>query len=209
MGVLPLQQTGGLVSLGGPETNSVSMIRSLITTESFETSGNSGAVTITGHDITIGGNGGQTIVTSTHAISGNPDAGNGGEIVITGTTVTFTDQAWIDSVADSPGTFSQGGDVRINSIQSILIDNGTIFSTTTISEGNAGNIELASQQVTVRGQSNIGSAALAGGSGGTITVTGTENIALEGGSVITTNRRFLQCRTGWTHRTEYSASRHY
>ena len=135
----------------------------------------------------MGNEGVQTIVTSTHNFSGNANAGNGGEIVITGTNVTITDQASVESVADSPGTSSRGGNIQINGAQNILIDNGTVFTTTTVSEGSAGNIGLTSQHVTIRGQSEIGSSTLAGGGSGTITVTGTENIALEMGSILTTS----------------------
>ena len=190
----PLRTTanGGSVTLGGPQTTSLSIAHSTVTTDSSETEGNAGSVTITGQTVMIGGDGlgGQTITTSTHhsSFTGSfPTSGNAGDIEINGTTVTFTNVAVLESVADSPGTFSRGGNISVNGAQNILVDNGTIFTTTTVSEGNAGNIQLTSPHVTITGGSQIGSGTEGGGgSSGTITVTGTEDIAIDGGSLITT-----------------------
>jgi filamentous hemagglutinin family protein len=189
----PLRTTanGGPVTLGGPQTISVSMTNSRINTESFETEGNAGSVTITGQTVAISDNGlgSQTIITSTHHGSNNgpfPTSGNAGDIKISGTNVTFNG-ADVESVADSSGTFARGGSISVNGAQSILVDNGTVFTTTTVSNGNAGNIQLTSSNVTISGGSNIGSDTFAGGGSGTITVTGTQNISLDSGSIIVTN----------------------
>jgi large exoprotein involved in heme utilization and adhesion len=190
----PLTKTanGGSVVLGGPQTNNVSMISSSIFTDSVETEGNGGSVTITGQTVTIGGDGfgSPTITTSTHhdPFTGPfPTSGNAGDIQIIGTNVTFTNAAWLGSVADTPATSSRGGNISVNGAQSILVDSGTVFTTTTISEGNAGNIQLTSPHVTVTGGSQIGSTTEGGGgSSGTITVNSTENIAIDSGSLITT-----------------------
>ena len=182
-GITPITASGGAVTLSG--TNSISLQRSSISTETFETEGNSGAVTITAPTITnVGSPHTQGIITGTHSFSGDPNAGNGGDIEITGINVALTDFAHLESVADSVGTFSRGGNIRISGAQNILLDNGTSFVTTTISQGNAGNIELVSPHVTIRGQSSLASDTFGLGSAGTIKLTSTGNISLESGSTI-------------------------
>ena len=66
--------------------------------------------------------------------------------------MTLTDLAHLESVADSPGTFSRGGAIRITGSDHILLDNGTFLLTTSTSQGSAGNMELVGQHVTIRGQ---------------------------------------------------------
>ena len=189
-GTTPIRASGGAVTLAG--TTSVSLQQSSISTISSETEGNSGAVTITAPTVTIVGslNAPRSIITSTQSSTRNPKAGNGGEIEITGTNVTLADHATLQSVADSPGTSSRGGGIRINGSENILIDNGTILQTTTKSQGNAGNIDLESQHVTIRGQSELLSETFGPGSGGTIRITGGENIAIESSSQISTTSAF-------------------
>jgi len=188
-GITPTTASGGAVTLAG--TTSVSLQRSSISTESFDTEGNSGAVKITAPTVTIVGSPDtQGIITSTHSFSGDTNAGNGGEIEITGTNVTLTDYARLESAADSSGTFSRGGAIRITGSENILIDNGTLFLTTTTSQGNAGNMDLVGQHVTIRGQSALLSETLGPGSGGTIRITGGENIAIESASLISTTSAF-------------------
>lgn len=188
-GITPITASGGAVTLSG--TTSVSLQRSTISTESFETEGNSGAVKITAPTVTIVGSPEtQGIITGTHNSSGDPNAGNGGDIEIAGTNVTLTDFARLESVADSPGTFSQGGTIRITGSDHILLDNGTFLLTTSTSQGSAGNMELVGQHVTIRGQSALASETLGPGSSGTIQITGGENIAIESASRITTTSPF-------------------
>ncbi len=167
------------------------MLRSSIDTNSFNTEGNSGSVMITAPTVTMVGDPnlvGAGITTGTHNFSGDPNSGNGGDIVITSTVtnVTFTG-AHLDSAADGLGGFGRkGGDIRISGAQSILLDNGTVFLSSTNSKGNAGNMRLVSPHVTIRGQSTLSSSTFAQGSAGTITITGKENIAIESSSALFT-----------------------
>src|SRR5207249_4058813 len=117
------------------------------------------------------------IDTSTNNDVGDPNAGNGSDIVITAINVTFHDAALLQSVADSPGTFSRGGAIRITGSESILVANGTRLLTTTTSQANAGDIQLESTHVTIMGNSRLLSETLRQGGGGTIKITGTEDIA--------------------------------
>jgi filamentous hemagglutinin family protein len=188
----PITANSGAVTLTG--ITSVSLLRSSISTDSFETEGNSGAVTITAPTVTMVGDPNNSIMgisTGTHNFSGDPNAGNAGDIVITATStnVTFTNFAHLESTADGPGGLGRrGGEIRISGAQNILLDNGTFFLTTTNGQGHAGNIELVSPHVTIRGQSSLASDAFPPGSGsaGTIKITGIENIALESGSTLFT-----------------------
>ena len=185
-GITPITASGGAVTLAG--TTSISLERSGISTKSFETEGNSGAVKITAPIVMIvGGPDTRSVVTSTSSFSVNPNAGNGGEIEIKGTNVTLTEGAFLQSVADSPGTFSRGGAIRITATENILAANGTSILTTTTSHANAGNIDMVSKHVTIMGQSALGSETLGPGGGGSVKITGAENIALESGSTISTN----------------------
>jgi filamentous hemagglutinin family protein len=181
--------SGGTVTLTG--TSSVSLTRGSISTATVDTSGNSGSVVITAPTITIMGDprtpGSPAIDTGTENGKGNPNAGNGGNVTITGTNVTFSNSASIQSAAASEGTFSRGGTIRITGSESILADNGTVFLTTTTSQGSAGDIQLMSKHVTITGKSILSSETLGLGSGGTINITGTDSIALESGSLISTN----------------------
>jgi filamentous hemagglutinin family protein len=188
--ITPFTASGGAVTLAG--TTSVSLQRSTISTEAFETEGNAGAVTITAPTVTIVGwpDGSRSIITSTHSTSGDPKAGNGGEIEITGTNVTITDLARLESGTDSPDTSSRGGTIRITGSENILIDNGTLLVSTTSSKGTAGNMDLVGQHVTIRGESVLLSETAGPGSGGTIRITGGENIAIESASTISTNSAF-------------------
>jgi large exoprotein involved in heme utilization and adhesion len=163
-------------------------MRSAIITESFETRGNSGPVKITAPSILIGGSESQqTIVTSTHSFSGDPNSGHGGNIEITGTDVTLTSLARLESVADStPETFSLGGDMRITGAERIVLEQQTSLLTSSTSSGHAGNIKLKSPQVTIRDQSTLASETFGRGNGGTIRVSGSEAVALESGSTIST-----------------------
>jgi filamentous hemagglutinin family protein len=183
-GITPTTASGGSVTLNG--TTSIFLQQSDIITESFDTKGNSGAVTITAPTVTVSGVRTQGIITSIHASSENPVAGNGGDIRISGTNVTLTDSARFESVADSEGTFSRGGSILIGGDQGILIDEGTSFKTSTLSRESAGNIQLESQHVTIKGQSALASDTFGLGGGGTIKITGTENVSLESGSLIST-----------------------
>ena len=202
-GITPSTASGGAVTLAG--TTSVSSQRSSISTESFDTEGNSGAVKITAPTVTIVGSPDtQGIITSTHSFSGDPSAGNGGEIEITGTNVTLTDYAHLESVADSPGTFSRGGTIRITGSENILLDNETFFLTTTTSQGSAGNMDLVSQHVTIRGQSALVSETFGPASGGTIRITGGENVAIESASRISTTSPFAVDNQGPAGHIEFN-----
>lgn len=189
-GITPIIGNSGAVTLIG--TTSVSLQRSSISTESFSSEGNSGAVTIIAPTVTIAGNPntpGAGILSGTHNFSEDPNAGNGGDIVITATktNVTLTDFAHLESTVEGPGSFGRkGGDIRIHGAQNILLDNGTSLLTSTGGQGNAGNIELVSPHVTIRGQSTLASSTFALESGGTIKIIGIERIALESGSTIFT-----------------------
>ena len=188
-GITPITASGGAVTLAG--TTSISLERSGISTKSFETEGNSGAVKITAPIVMIvGGSDTRSVVTSTSSFSGNPNAGNGGKIEIKGTNVTLAEGAFLQSVADSPGTSSRGGAIRITATENILVAMGTSILTTTTSQANAGNIEMVSKHVTIMGQSVLGSETLGLGGGGSVKITGAENIALESGSIISTNSAF-------------------
>jgi filamentous hemagglutinin family protein len=177
--------SAGAVTLTG--TNSVSLVRSLIDTESFSTMGNSGSVRITAPTVTIVGPAlPAAIDASTHNMD-DPNAGNGGDIEITATNVSFTNFALIQSIADSEGTFSKGGTIRITGSESILVADGTFLRATTTSQATTGDIQLVGKHVTITGQSTLASETLAQGGSGTIKITGTEDIALESGSLISTN----------------------
>jgi len=188
-GIDPITGTGGAVMLAGT-TGSVSLTRSAISTESFDTAGNSGSIMITAPTVTMIGTGvagdGVGLNASTHNSSGDPTAGNGGDIEITATNVTLTNGAAINSFADSPETFSHGGTIRIAGSENILIANGTRLMTTTTSQAPSGDIELLGQQVAIT-QSELFSQTLASGASGTIMITGTGDIALTSGSVISTS----------------------
>jgi filamentous hemagglutinin family protein len=170
---------------------SVSLTRTFITTDSIETQGSSGPVTITAPVITIAGMAGflalPNISTSTRSFSGDPNSGHGGDITVTGTTVTFTDSAYLQSIADStPETSSRGGNILIVGDERVLVDNGTLFLTTTNSSGSAGNIELLAPEVIISRESRLSSDTFATGSAGRIRVLGTEFVALELASVVST-----------------------
>jgi len=175
--------SGGAVTLTG--TISVSLTRSGIDTSTSFTTGNSGPITITAPTITISDVGvlGTSIDTSTHSFN-VPSAGNGGDIQITGTNVTFSNSATVKSIADSSGSFSKGGTIQINGTENLLLDSGTLVQTTTTSQATTGGIHLASNHVTITGQSFLSSETLGLGGGGPITITGRESIALGSGSVI-------------------------
>ena len=172
----------GAVTLSG--TTSVSMTGTLIDTEAFETTGNAGPIMITAPTVMLAGIGPDipTINASTHNFSGDPNAGHGGDIEITGTNVTVTDFAVLFSLADGGGPLSRGGNIRITGSENVVLNNGTTLTTTSASPAPAGNIELLGQHVTIS-QSSLGSSAVEG-SGGMITITGTEDIAVNSGSVI-------------------------
>ena len=184
-GITPITASSGPVTLNG--STSVSLTQSVIITESFETQGNAGSVKIMGGDVTIGGNAGPpTIATGAHTSSGDPNAGNGGDIEIVGNNVTFTDAAQLQSVADTFGSFGRGGNIRIRGGETILLEKGSLFLTTTISSGNAGNIELVSPHVTLTGGSSLFSDTFGIGGAGTIRITGTKDISLQSGSILST-----------------------
>lgn len=183
-GLTAITGGGGPVNLAG--TSSVSLMNSSISTETSDTAGNAGAVTIATPTLTIQGG---TIATGTSAFL-NPLAGNAGDIEITAANVSLTDFATLQSFASSPETFSRGGTIRITATENILVANGTSILTTTASQANAGNIEMVSKHVTIMGQSALGSETLGPGGGGLVKITGAENIALESGSRISTNSAF-------------------
>jgi filamentous hemagglutinin family protein len=169
-------------------TSTVSLINSNIDTHTSFTTGNSGDVTITAPTIILSGTlseGVPTIDTSTDSFE-FPTAGNAGDIMIAGTDVTFSNSALIQSHASSFGSFSKGGTIQVNGEQSITIESNTLLRTTTTSQEKAGDILLTSKHVTVS-ESFIASETIGPGGGGTIKIIGTENIALESGSVISTN----------------------
>ena len=169
----------------------MSLLHSTISTDSFETEGNSGAVTIIAPTVTMVEDPftpSAGITTGTHNFS-DPNAGNGGDIVITATqtNVTFTG-AHLESIAEGPGTSSRkGGDIRISGAQRILLDDGTSFLSSANSQGNAGNIELVSPHVTISEQSTLASSTFSTGSAGTITIISAGNMTLESGSTIFTS----------------------
>ena len=175
---------GGLVNLEG--TSSVSLMNSTISTETSETAGNAGAVTIATPTLTIQGG---SIVTSTTAFL-NPFAGNAGDIEITGANVSIIDNARLEGFTSSPATFSRPSTIRITATENILVTNGTSILTTTTSQANAGNIDMVSKHVTIMGESALGSETLGPGGGGSVKITGAESIALESGSTISTNSAF-------------------
>lgn len=187
-GITSTTASSGAVRLSS--TKSISLRRSDVITESFNTKGNAGAVTIAAPTITVRGLREQGIITSTHGSLEDPVAlghlvsGDGGDIKITGTTVTFTDSARLKSEADGEGTFGRGGNILISGGQNILLEKETSFVTSTLSLGKAGNIELESPHVTIKGQSTLASDTFGPGNGGTIKITGAEKIALESGSTI-------------------------
>jgi filamentous hemagglutinin family protein len=169
-------------------TSTVSLINSNVDTHTSFTTGNSGDVTITAPTIILSGTlseGVPTIDTSTDSFE-FPTAGNAGDIIIAGTNVTFSNSALIQSHASSFGSFSKGGTIQVNGEESILLETGTLIRTTTTSQGKAGDITLTSKNVTVS-ESFVASETIGPGGGGTIKIIGTENIALESGSVISTN----------------------
>ena len=57
--------------------------------------------------------------------------------------------ARLDSFADSNGTFSRGGTIRITASENVVLNNGTNLLTTTVRPGMSGNIELLGQHVTI------------------------------------------------------------
>jgi filamentous hemagglutinin family protein len=188
-GATPITASGGAVTLSG--TTSISLQRSTISTVASETQGNSGAVTITAPLVMIVGiPDTPSIDTSINNFSGDPNAGHGGDIEITGTNLTLTDFARLQSFADAPETFSRGGNIRITGSNHILLDNGTFLLTTSTSQGSAGHIGLVGQHVTIRGGSELRSETFGPGSGGTIRITGGENIAIESASQISTTSAF-------------------
>ena len=180
-GITPTTGGGGTVTLVG--TTSLTLTESTIDTSVFDSQGNAGLVTLDAPTVEMqGGN----VDTSLHNSTGDPNAGNAGDIEITGTNVTLTDLARLDSFADSNGTFSRGGTIRITGTENVVLNNGTTLLTTTVSQAPAGDIELLGQHVTIT-QSRLFSNTLASGASGTIKITGTGDIALNSGSVISTS----------------------
>ncbi|OAI45168.1 hypothetical protein AYO43_01815 [Nitrospira sp. SCGC AG-212-E16] len=186
-GFFPTTGSGGAVTLRG--TN-ISLTGSSIDTQAVESTGNAGPVTIKADQtVMIVGSLPRTptIDTSTLNTSEDPTvAGHGGNIEITGTNVTLTDSAKLQSVADGLGTFSQGGNILITGSENVVLNNGTTLLTTTVSEAPAGNIELLGQHVTIS-QSSFFSNTLSPGAAGSITITGTGDITLNSGTLISTN----------------------
>jgi filamentous hemagglutinin family protein len=205
-GATPITASGGAVTLSG--TTSVSLQRSTISTVASETQGNSGAVTITAPLVMIVGSPDSPTTPSIDTTIKNsledPNAGHGGDIEITGTNVTLTDSARLQSFADAPKTFSRGGDIRIAGSNHILLDNGTFLLTSSTSQGRAGNIGLVGQHVTIRGGSELGSETFGPGSGGTIRITGGENIAVESASEISTASAFTVGNQGSAGTIEFN-----
>ena len=200
-GLTAITGGGGLVNLEG--ISSVSLMNSTISTETADTAGNAGVVTIAAPTLTIQGG---TIATST-SVTLNPLAGNAGDIEIAGATVSISDFARLESFASSPETFSRAGTIRIISTENILVANETSMLNTTASRANAGNIEMVSKHVTIMGKSTLGSETLGPGDGGSVKITGAESIALESGSIISTNSAFAVENQGPAGHIDFNTQR--
>jgi filamentous hemagglutinin family protein len=191
-GLTQVTGNSGAITMTG--TTSISLLRSSLATDSFETQGNSGAVSITAPAVTIVGdpsNPSINISTGTHNFSGDPNAGSGGNITITASEQNVSlDSARLESTAEGFGLTQQGGSIEISAPQSILIQNGSSFRTSTDGTGSAGTIELMGHNVTIRGQSVLASSTFGSGNAGTVKITGKNTVALESGSTIFTTAEF-------------------
>jgi filamentous hemagglutinin family protein len=178
--------SAGTVTLDG--ASSVSLTRSGIDTSTTATTGNSGIISITAPTITIADVGSTffSLDASTRSFD-IPNAGNGGNIFIDGENVTLSNFATIQSLAESNGSISKGGNIQINGKESIILDSGAFIRTITTSQAKAGDIQLAGNHVIITGGSTITTDTIGPGGGGTIKISGAESIALTSRSLISTN----------------------
>jgi filamentous hemagglutinin family protein len=127
------------------------------------------------------------------------DSGNAGNVIVEAKNVTLTGGAQINSATGGSG---DGGNVQVTATDRITVDGAGIFEDSLVpsaitagsrsqaSTGNAGNIVIDAKDVTLSRGAQIDSGTFGAGNGGTVDVTATETISLDG--VSTHNRRAVR-----------------
>ena len=150
-GYLILNSTGGLTvgSAGSINANA------------YASGGNGGVITLNGTLLTI--NGGLT--------ANGLGAGRGGIINMIGNTINVNSMAVIQARAGSATSY--GGEIDMDSTGVITLANGSVLSTSGLSNGTSNLIEITGTGVNLNGLVNA--TGLGSGDGGTITVIATTN----------------------------------
>ena len=150
-GYLILNSTGGLTvgSAGSINANA------------YSSGGNGGVITLNGNLLTI--NGGLT--------ANGLGAGRGGIINMIGNTINVNSLANIQARAGAATSY--GGEIDMDSTGIVTLANGSILSTSGLSDGTSNLIEITGNGVNLNGL--INATGLGTGTGGTITVIATTN----------------------------------
>lgn len=117
-------------------------------------------------------------------------AGNAGNVVVEATTLTITGGAQVTSGTFGPG---HGGTITVRATGTVTLDgtsptgalgSGLFTNAEGRGEtaGNAGNVVVEAQSVTITGGATISSATFGPGQGGTLTITATDAVSLAGRS---------------------------
>ena len=125
---------------------------------------------------------GADIDSSTYSLTGNA-----GDIAITAGSVSM-DRGFVTSLAALSEGTGQAGTIAIQTPGALAMANGSLVSTSTLSQGNAGSISLQAGNLTMDGNSQVGSLALSGshGDAGSIVVSATQGIKLTDGGTLGT-----------------------
>lgn len=175
----------GAVTVTAQDTVTISGLNTddpIITAKATATLDDAGSVTITGKTVNLSN--GRVDVSIDNA--GVVSPGNGGAIEIRGNDVTLTQFRLVspaDGLLESTGT---GGNILLRGDDSIHADNiqltASLVNTSATTGGGAGNIEFQSKVLTVSDHTDVGGSSFGQGSGGTITVSGAEDVTIESGS---------------------------
>jgi filamentous hemagglutinin family protein len=200
------QGDGGSVNINATESITLNERSSISSKTGVDNKGNAGNLNITTSNLSLTnssaiiadtfgkGDAGSVNINATESITLNNDGfisstvnaknaeGNGGELNITTPNLSLTDSA-IDA-----NTLGQGnaGLIDINATKSITLDDSFISSTASIdSEGNGGELNITTPNLSLTNNSNIFAASLGQGDGGKLNIT-TFNLSLAKESLITT-----------------------
>jgi len=149
-----------------------------------------GSVTITGKTVNLS-NG--TIFASMSK-GPLPSPGNGGAIEIRGNYVTLSQFELQSTNAGSIVSTGKGGSVLLGGPHNLPADHiqltDSFVSTASASGGGGGTVEFQTKALTLSDHTRVLTSAFGLGSGGTVTVSGAENVTIESGSNITSKVLF-------------------
>ncbi|MBP0015973.1 MAG: S-layer family protein [Cyanobacteria bacterium SBLK] len=165
---------GGAIQIRG---NNITINNSAVTSSSFDTSGENLRVDASVLEISGMLNDGRTAGFFTQT----QGSGNAGNTIVRTNTLTVRDGGFI--AADTMGS-GQGGTIAIEAIESVNLSssNGSFsgISSSTFADARAGNVEIATQQLTLTDGTQIFSSTGGAGNAGNVTIDASNGITVSG-----------------------------